>query len=83
MKTHSIFSKQLLCLALVFTMCAIIVSCNQATTQTPTAEKKDITAKVETPEYYNFRPALEKEYGYTHAVKIGNHIKIIRRGKYG
>ena len=28
------------------------------------------------PEYFNLRPALEKEYGYTHAVKIGNDLKI-------
>lgn len=28
------------------------------------------------PEYYLFRPEVEKAYGYTHAVKIGDHIKI-------
>jgi len=28
------------------------------------------------PEYFNLRPKLEKEYGYTHAVKIGNDLKI-------
>jgi 2-iminobutanoate/2-iminopropanoate deaminase len=27
-------------------------------------------------EFYNFRPQLEKEYGYTHAVRIGNDLKI-------
>jgi 2-iminobutanoate/2-iminopropanoate deaminase len=30
----------------------------------------------DTPEYFNLRPALEKEYGYTHAVRIGNDLKI-------
>ena len=30
----------------------------------------------EVPEYFNLRPKLEKEYGYTHAVKIGNDLKI-------
>ncbi len=30
----------------------------------------------ETPEYYLFRPAVEKAYGYAHAVRIGDHIKI-------
>lgn len=34
------------------------------------------TVKEEAPEYFNLRPTLEKEYGYTHAVRIGNHIKI-------
>ena len=28
------------------------------------------------PEYFNLRPEVEKAYGYTHAVKIGNDIKI-------
>ncbi|WP_143744210.1 RidA family protein [Maribacter ulvicola] len=29
-----------------------------------------------TPEYYQLRPEVENIYGYTHAVKIGNIIKI-------
>jgi 2-iminobutanoate/2-iminopropanoate deaminase len=32
--------------------------------------------KTETPEYFSLRPELEKAYGYTHAVKIGEDIKI-------
>lgn len=34
------------------------------------------TAKTETPEYFSLRPETEKAYGYTHAVKIGDDIKI-------
>ena len=30
----------------------------------------------DTPEYFHLRPEVEKAYGYTHAVKIGRHIKI-------
>ena len=30
----------------------------------------------DTPEYFQLRPEVEKAYGYTHAVKIGRHIKI-------
>lgn len=30
----------------------------------------------ETPEYFSLRPEVEKTYGYTHAVRIGNDIKI-------
>jgi 2-iminobutanoate/2-iminopropanoate deaminase len=37
-------------------------------------EQKSVQS--ETPEYFNFRPKLEKEYGYTHAVRIGNDLKI-------
>lgn len=34
------------------------------------------SSKSETPEYFNLRPETEKAYGYSHAVKIGNDIKI-------
>ena len=30
----------------------------------------------EEPEYFMLRPEVEKAYGYTHAVRIGNDIKI-------
>ena len=30
----------------------------------------------EAPEYFMLRPDVEKQYGYTHAVRIGNDIKI-------
>ena len=40
-------------------------------------ENSDMQKEVnETPEYFNLRPEVEKAYGYTHAVKIGNDIKI-------
>jgi enamine deaminase RidA (YjgF/YER057c/UK114 family) len=29
-----------------------------------------------TPEYFLLRPEVEKAYGYTHAIRIGNDIKI-------
>jgi len=35
-----------------------------------------IAATTEIPEYFSLRPEVEKSYGYTHAVKIGNDIKI-------
>jgi enamine deaminase RidA (YjgF/YER057c/UK114 family) len=31
---------------------------------------------VDTPEYYQLRPDVEKAYGYTHAVRIGAAIRI-------
>jgi enamine deaminase RidA (YjgF/YER057c/UK114 family) len=39
-------------------------------------ENSNTQAKTETPEYFALRPEVEKAYGYTHAVKIGNDIKI-------
>ncbi len=51
----------------------LFVSCNNTT-----SAKSDTAAKPasEAPEYFNLRPKLEKEYGYTHAVKIGDDLKI-------
>jgi 2-iminobutanoate/2-iminopropanoate deaminase len=30
----------------------------------------------ERPEYFRLRPEVEKAYGYTHAVRVGNDVKI-------
>jgi enamine deaminase RidA (YjgF/YER057c/UK114 family) len=49
-----------------------ISSCIQKETATPT----EPIVQSETPEYFNLRPEVEKAYGYSHAVKIGNDIKI-------
>ncbi len=40
------------------------------------SENSNTQIKAETPEYFYLRPEVEKAYGYTHAVKIGNDIKI-------
>lgn len=34
------------------------------------------TILIETPEYFSLRPEVEKQYGYTHAVRIGSDLKI-------
>ncbi|SHH42006.1 RidA family protein [Winogradskyella jejuensis] len=39
-------------------------------------KEKEVIIKSEKPEYFQLRPEVEKAYGYTHAVKIGNNIKI-------
>jgi enamine deaminase RidA (YjgF/YER057c/UK114 family) len=39
-------------------------------------EKSVEKPSIEKPEYFQLRPELEDAYGYSHAVKIGNHIKI-------
>ncbi|GAB4160155.1 MAG: hypothetical protein Tsb0033_15730 [Winogradskyella sp.] len=37
---------------------------------------KEVIIESEKPEYFQLRPDVENAYGYTHAVKIGNDIKI-------
>jgi 2-iminobutanoate/2-iminopropanoate deaminase len=51
----------------------ILIGCdnNKATTESETKK-----ASADTLVYFNLRPKLEKEYGYTHAVKIGDDLKI-------
>jgi 2-iminobutanoate/2-iminopropanoate deaminase len=53
-------------------LATFIISCNQKTTEIA----KEPATQAETPEYFNLRPEVEKAYGYSHAVKIGNDIKI-------
>ena len=53
-----------------------ISSCNNANTPDAPADKEVATKEVDTPEYFNLRPKLEKDYGYSHAVKIGDDLKI-------
>jgi 2-iminobutanoate/2-iminopropanoate deaminase len=67
----------------IHSLCAIIcfaivpfTACNTVEQSDAKTAKEDIQATTETPEYFYLRPEVEKLYGYTHAVKIGNDIKI-------
>lgn len=42
----------------------------------PKGSKKQSLEENESPEYFLLRPEVEKAFGYSHAVKIGNSIKI-------
>ena len=55
----------------------LITGCKDDNDSKETAtESTTKTAPAETLEYFNLRPKVEKDYGYTHAVKIGDDIKI-------
>jgi 2-iminobutanoate/2-iminopropanoate deaminase len=41
-----------------------------------TKEIKETVIKTESPEYFLLRPEVEKAYGYSHAVRIGDDLKI-------
>ncbi|GGG57182.1 RidA family protein [Bizionia arctica] len=55
-----------------------LISCKEEPkTETLQPELQPIEVVLdETPEYYLLRPEVEKAYGYSHAVKIGNSIKV-------
>ena len=54
----------------------LLCSCNNADNSKVTAGNETKTPPPDTLEYFNLRPKLEKEYGYSHAVKIGDDLKI-------
>ncbi len=55
----------------------ILSGCNNADNSKATTDQEIKATKVpDVPEYFNLRPKLEKEYGYSHAVKIGDDLKI-------
>lgn len=58
---------------LLFVCSLLFMSCNNAGNTKTTATE---TSASKVPEYFNLRPKLEKEYGYTHAVRIGDDLKI-------
>jgi 2-iminobutanoate/2-iminopropanoate deaminase len=55
---------------------SLLTACNEKNEGTGNNAKTAETAGHDTADYFLFRPAVEKAYGYTHAVRIGNDIKI-------
>jgi 2-iminobutanoate/2-iminopropanoate deaminase len=69
--------KQFLILVSVVTSSISILSSCQGVVSTGSGEKAQVKEQaVDTPQYFLLRPKLEKEYGYSHAVKIGDDLKI-------
>jgi 2-iminobutanoate/2-iminopropanoate deaminase len=64
MTTRSLLAMTLLCMA-------SLTACTTTSPATPSASRQH-----EAPEWFLLRPGVEKAYGYSHAVKIGNDIKI-------
>ena len=65
MKPNPFFPALLPIAALVL----LIAACQTVTQSKPTTAS-------ETPDYFLLRPSVEKSYGYSHAVRIGNELKI-------
>ncbi len=65
---------QLTFIALCITLSVTTLSCEQKEKQVEI--KEEVRIEPEKPEYFMLRPEVEKAYGYAHAVKIGNSIKV-------
>lgn len=65
-------------LGLVTVLFVIITfGCNQPQKEKETEKAMEkVSAESEAPEYFLLRPEIEKAYGYSHAVRIGNEIKV-------
>ena len=51
-------------------------SCKQKQSEKNKEVEKEVIVESDKPEYFLLRPEVEKAYGYSHAVKIGNSIII-------
>jgi len=72
MKILNPFSINIIAIAFIAVLAISTQSCQQAVKET--AHEHEVKAEV--PEYFLLRPEIEKAYGYSHAVKIGNDIKV-------
>lgn len=63
-------------LTTLFVLALMCQSCGQKQQEVTKEVEKEVIAEPEKPEYFLLRPEVEKTYGYSHAVKIGNDIKI-------
>ena len=69
---------QFLLLGSILITAISLSSCTERSKTEMPIEKPEAIAHMEseTPDYFLLRPEVEKAYGYSHAVKIGNSIKI-------
>jgi enamine deaminase RidA (YjgF/YER057c/UK114 family) len=70
-KNPIVFSLILLTLILTIQSCE-----NKQEEETHKEVEEEVVIKPEKPDYFLLRPEVEKAYGYSHAVKIGNSIKV-------
>ena len=62
--------------AILFYAVTIFSACSHSGDNSQTATVAPPVKQADTAEYFLLRPEVEKAYGYSHAVKIGNEIKV-------
>jgi len=60
----------------LFVSFSILSGCNNADNTKATTEKEIMTTQTDTLDFFILRPKAEKDFGYSHAVRIGDDIKI-------
>jgi 2-iminobutanoate/2-iminopropanoate deaminase len=76
MKKLTKFTNQLTLVVLSLALIFALQSCELKEKEITKEVEKEIVVESEKPEYFLLRPEVETAYGYSHAVKIGNDIKI-------
>lgn len=71
MNTHQ-FAGQLVCTARLL----MLILTPQGFGQVKSKNGRKGKAEIERPDYFSLRPEIEKQYGYNHAVRIGDDLKI-------
>ena len=73
MKTST---SRLTLLTILLAVAFIFQNCEQTQKEETKEVEKEVITESEKPEYFLLRPDVEEYFGYSHAVKIGNSIKI-------
>lgn len=68
------FTNHFTLVAVILFLSITVLSCDQKAEETTT--QTEATVETEKPEYFSLRPEIEKAFGYSHAVKVGNIIKV-------
>lgn len=76
MNISSRFPNQLIIAVALLALITTFQSCSQGESAVLNESQQTIAKEVDKPEYYSLRPEVEKGFGYSHAVKIGNTIKV-------
>ena len=75
MKNRTDLANELSILLILIALTFAAQGCEQKAKESPQEVEEEIVESAE-PEYFLLRPEVEKAYGYSHAVKIGNSIKV-------
>ena len=74
MKKQINFLSKLKSAILIIALFIAVQSCNQVPKDIVKETPKETPVVSETPEYFQLRPKVEKEYGYIHAMRIGDGV---------
>ena len=76
MKKLTKVTNQMTLVVMLLTLSLATQSCQIKEKGRTHEDEREVVFESEKPDYFMLRPEVEKAYGYSHAVKIGNAIKV-------